>query len=124
MQPTLFFCIIALASNVLASEVTTELLKPGDYTRTVQSDDRERSYLVHVPKNYDSKQPTPVVLVLHGAWTNGPITALYSDLNRTADDKNFIAVYPNGTGIRDTALFWNSGGRDRAMQMGRTPPTM
>jgi polyhydroxybutyrate depolymerase len=122
MKFALCFCIIALASNVFAAEVTTELLKPGDYTRTVQSDDRERSYLVHVPKNYDSKQSTPVVLVFHGAWTNGPITALYSGLNRMADDKNFIAVYPNGTGLRDTALFWNSGGRDRAMQMGRTPP--
>src|SRR5262249_15369590 len=29
-------------------------------------------------------------------------------------------VYPNGTGFHDTALFWNSGGRDRFN--GRTPP--
>jgi polyhydroxybutyrate depolymerase len=75
-----------------------------------------------VPKNYDPKKPTPVVLILHGAWTNGLITAIYSGLNRTADEKNFIAVYPNGTGMLETALFWNSGGRDRQALMGRTPP--
>jgi polyhydroxybutyrate depolymerase len=122
MRPMLLLGILAFGTSGLATEVTQEMLQPGDYTRTLKVDDRDRSYLVHVPHNYDPKQPTPVVLVLHGAWTNGPITAVYSGLNRTADDKNFIAVYPNGTGMRDTVLFWNSGGRDRTTQMGRTPP--
>src|SRR5262245_39025051 len=119
MRPALLCLLLALGANVIASEVTTEMLQPGDHTRMVQSDDRERSYLVHVPRSYDPKNPTPVVLILHGAWTNGPITAIYSGLNKTADEKNFIAVYPNGTGLRDAALFWNSGGRDRQALMGR-----
>jgi polyhydroxybutyrate depolymerase len=113
---------LAFAANVLASEVTTDLLTPGDYTRTLQCDDRDRSYLVHVPPQYNPQHPTPVVLVLHGACTNGPITAFYTGLNRTADANNFIAVYPNGTGLQNAALFWNSGGRDRQNYLGRTPP--
>jgi len=115
MQTALLCCVLALGAN-------SELMQPGDYTRTVQVDDRNRSYLVHVPPKYDPNHSAPVILVLHGAWTNGPITAVYSGLNRTADENNFIALYPNGTGMRDTALFWNSGGHDRQTLMGRTPP--
>ena len=112
----------AILCSVLALANSTEFLAPGNYTRTVQADGRERSYLVHIPKKYDAKNPTPVVLILHGAWTNGPITALYSGLNGTADDNNFIAVYPNGTGLGDTALFWNCGYGTRLPIAGCMPP--
>ena len=115
MNTAFICCALALAAPA-------DQLMPGNSTRTLQADGRERSYLVHVPKNYDPKKPTSVVLVLHGAYTNGPITAFYSGLNATADDKDFIAVYPNGTGLSDTVLFWNSGGRDRSRLFGRTPP--
>ena len=103
----------ALMVAVVAAMANTESLAPGNHNRSLRVDGVDRAYLVHVPPKYDSKQPTPVVLVLHGAWTNGPITAGYSGLNRTADENNFIAVYPNGTGFRETALFWNSGHRDK-----------
>ncbi|HTQ38827.1 MAG TPA: PHB depolymerase family esterase [Pirellulales bacterium] len=115
MNAVLLCCALALGADV-------QPLAPGTHNRTLTVDDRERSFQVYVPEKYNPQQPTPVVLVLHGAWTNGPITAIYSGLNRTADQNNFIAVYPNGTGMRDTALFWNSGGRDRQGLLPRTPP--
>src|SRR6516165_8821504 len=90
MQVAIVCCLLALAADAAP-------LTPGNHTRTLQVDDRERSYVVHVPEKYDAKKPTPVVLVLHGAYTNGPITELYTGLDRTADEHNFIAVYPNGT---------------------------
>lgn len=99
----------ALLFTVLAMAAAAEPLTPGNYTRTLQVGGRERSYLVHVPPKYDATKPTPVVLVFHGAWTNGNTTVLYSGMNRTADDKNFIAVYPNGTGPSEGTLFWNAG---------------
>ena len=37
-------------------------LSPGDQTRVVESGGMQRSYLVHVPPNYDARTPTPVVL--------------------------------------------------------------
>jgi polyhydroxybutyrate depolymerase len=97
-----------------------EPLEAGNYTRTLQVGGRERSYIVHVPPKYDPKHPSPVVLVLHGAWTNANITVAYSGLSRTADGKNFIAVYPNGTGPRESTLFWNAG--DWAKGRLRDPP--
>ena len=85
-------------------------LVPGDYTRTVKVDGRLRSYLIHVPAKYNSKQPTPVVLAYHGVMTNGPFMAVATNLNVKADDAGFIAVYPNGTGKGGLFLAWNSGG--------------
>ena len=58
------------------------------------------AYHVHVPPQYDAKQPTPVVLAFHGAMTNGAIMALSSGLSAKADKEGFIVVYPNGTGKR------------------------
>ena len=72
------------------------MLKPGDHTRTLKVDGRDRSYLVHIPKKYDGKTPTPVVLALHGAAMNGPMMAVFCGLNKKADEAGFIVVYPSG----------------------------
>lgn len=92
-------------------------LKPGDFTRTLKVDGQERSYIIHVPPKYDPKKPTPVVLNFHGAWANGAIQVFFSGMNEKADAANFIAVYPNGTGIGEMPLFWNTyakpGANDR-----------
>ena len=82
---------------------------PGDYVRSVKMGDETRTFLVHVPKNYDPKKPTPVVLVFHGAFTNGAITVQFTGMNGKSDEAGFIAVYPNGTGTIDSILFWNAG---------------
>src|SRR5262245_57012934 len=113
MHAAFFLCLAALGASA-------EPLKAGDHERTLQSDGRERSYLVHLPASYDGREPMPVVLALHGAWTNGRIMQFYSGLNRTADEKSFIVVYPNGTGPNDTTLFWNSGRTDKRLL--RSPP--
>ncbi|HZZ29677.1 MAG TPA: PHB depolymerase family esterase [Pirellulales bacterium] len=121
MHAALLCCLLAVAADV-------QPLSPGSHDRTLQVDNQERSYQVYVPPKYDPKHPTPVVLVLHGAYTNGPITAIYSGLNRTADERNFIAVYPNGTALGDTkpqlggaALFWNCSDRTPHL-FGSNPP--
>ena len=54
--------------------------------------DVDRSCLVHVPPQYDPQKPTPVVLVLHGAGTNGQITVFSCGLNKRSDEAGFIAV--------------------------------
>ena len=87
---------------------TSQPLGPGDSQRSVQVGNATRTYLVHIPPKYDPKQPTPVVLVYHGAFTNAPITVVFSGLNHKADTAGFIAVYPNGTGV-GSSLFWNAG---------------
>ncbi len=83
-------------------------LGPGDHERSIKIGDTVRTYLVHVPPQYDSRRPMPVVLALHGAWTDAHIHVHFCGLSGKADKAGFIAVYPNGTGIGQL-LFWNSG---------------
>jgi polyhydroxybutyrate depolymerase len=99
--------------------VTNQPLGPGDCERTVHVNGVDRTYLVHVPPKYDSKRPTPVVLIYHGAFTNGAITVHFSGLNAKSDQAGFIALYPNGSGVGST-LFWNAG--PNHFKLGDKPP--
>ena len=83
-------------------------LTAGDHTRKLVVDGQQRSYLVHVPRKYDAAKPTPVVLILHGAFTNAAIMVHFCGMNAKANEAGFIAVYPNGTGPGMT-LFFNAG---------------
>jgi polyhydroxybutyrate depolymerase len=101
---TLTFALL----SVLAA--AGDQLGPGDHERLLQIGDLHRSYTIHVPAHYDAKRPTPLVLALHGAGTNGLMMANYTGLSKKADDAGFIVVYPNGTGAGGLLLTWNSGG--------------
>lgn len=48
------------------------------------------------------------MLAFHGAMMNAAMMVQFSGLNAKADDAGFIAVYPNGTGLGEAALFWNA----------------
>src|SRR5438034_11761593 len=69
---------------------------PGDYARKVKQGKYERSYVFHVPKSYDARKPTPLVLVLHGATMDADAMVYLSGLNDKSEQAGFIAVYPNG----------------------------
>jgi polyhydroxybutyrate depolymerase len=84
----------------------TEPLGRGDHVRPVTVGDQERSYLVHVPPGYDAGRPTPVVLIFHGAGLDADQMVRYCGLNEKSDQAGFIAVYPNGSGMR--GLSWNA----------------
>ena len=101
------------------SPLTAESLTPGDHTRHLMVGNQKRFYIVHVPPGYDSNTPTPVVLALHGAGMNGSMMVWFTGLNKTADAKGFIAVYPSGTGT-GPLLTWNAGGLIGRLKKGRT----
>jgi polyhydroxybutyrate depolymerase len=90
----------------------------GDHTRTVMMGEQKRTYLVHIPKDYDPKKPASVVLALHGAAMNGSMMVWFSGLNKTSDKAGFIVVYPSGTGT-GPFLTWNAGGIKGRMAEGR-----
>ncbi len=108
--------VMALSFLLAAALLTADpMLKPGDHTRNLKVDGKDRSYLVHVPKKYDGKTPSPVVLALHGAAMNGPMMAVFCGLNKKADDAGFIVVYPSGGAGMGIFLIWNAGrNKDRA----------
>ncbi|MEX1232963.1 MAG: PHB depolymerase family esterase [Planctomycetaceae bacterium] len=99
----------ALQSLLLLTLFAADPLTPGNHTRTLDVGGRGRSYLVHVPVDYNPETPTPVVLALHGAGMNGWMMAFFSGLSETSDKNGFVVVYPNGTG-RGPFQVWNAGG--------------
>lgn len=100
-----------LVSLLLVSTFfAAEPLAPGDHTRTVEQNGQSRSYILHVPRAYDARRPTPLVLAFHGAGTNATIMALSTGLSAKADRAGFLVAYPNGTGKGGLLLIWNSGG--------------
>jgi polyhydroxybutyrate depolymerase len=107
-------CLLLLALSVAEPDT----LGPGDHTRTLMMGEQKRTYLVHVPKDYDPKKPTPVVLALHGAAMNGTMMVWFSGLNQKSDEAGFIVVYPSGTGT-NPFLTWNAGGFRGKMAAGK-----
>ncbi len=69
----------------------------------------QRTYLVHLPPGYDGKQPLPMVIVLHGAFGNAKLVERFSGFSQLADEKQFIAIYPNGIGYLGLFQHWNAG---------------
>jgi len=103
--------LVAMVLTALA----TAGLSPGDYRRTLIDEGVPRDYWVHVPPSYNPSKPTPVVLLLHSAMTNGPMMERFCGMSEKADEAGFIAVYPNGTGTTPFIKLWNAGGvRGRA----------
>ncbi len=97
-----------------------ELLAPGDHLRRLEQDHLPRSYLIHIPPQYDRAKPTPIVLVFHGAWMNAAMMTTFCGMNAKSDEAGFIAIYPNGTGFGDAALFFNAWGTPG--KPGQDPP--
>jgi polyhydroxybutyrate depolymerase len=81
----------------------------GDYTRMVTLNGHERSYLLHVPPQYDPMTPLPVVLAFHGGGANAATMVTFSGLNETADKAGFIVAYPDGSGRLPRMLTFNAG---------------
>jgi polyhydroxybutyrate depolymerase len=88
---------------------TNTPLTPGDHTRSLVVTDRQRNYLVHVPRSYDGAKPVPVVLALHGGGSNARQMQHFCGLNEKADAAGFLVVYPSGTGRTEQLLTWNGG---------------
>jgi polyhydroxybutyrate depolymerase len=88
---------------------TNAFLSAGGHTRKLVVDGHERSYLVHVPRHYDARNPSPVVLAFHGFGSNAMQMEKFCGLNDTADEGGFIVVYPNGSGQTKRTLAWNAG---------------
>ncbi len=76
----------------------------GDRTISVQSGGRSREAIVHVPASYDSTLGTALVLNVHGFINNASEEVVLSRMNKIADEKNVIVVYPNGI-----SRSWNAG---------------
>ena len=67
---------------------------------TLVSSGEEREYLLHVPRSYDSKKPTALVISLHGGAGWPAMQRDVSRWNTLSEGQGFIVVYPSGRGGR------------------------
>lgn len=75
----------------------------------IRHDGLTRKYNVHLPEGYNKKNPSPLVIYLHGG--GGSMKAAYQDgLDKASDKFGFILAVPDGTGILPNRLHtWNAG---------------
>lgn len=75
-----------------------------EYTLTMNFENTERDFIVHLPTGYTAGNSLPVVFNLHGYGSNAAQQIFYSRMDVTADANQFICVFPNGLNSS-----WNSG---------------
>jgi polyhydroxybutyrate depolymerase len=68
-----------------------------------------RTYLLHVPRNYDEQKAWPFVLVLHGAFGTAGRMEKQSGFSELAEREGFVVAYPNGIGLCGHLQHWNAG---------------
>jgi polyhydroxybutyrate depolymerase len=83
-------------------------LRAGDTNETVQVGSATRSYLLHVPSNYDGSKPVPLVLDFHFLGSSGSRERGMSPYPDQTDPEGAVVAFPNGlSGPAGTA--WNIG---------------
>lgn len=92
-------------------DVNRRLTKAGDYRFSIQHEGVTRNYRIHVPARYDSAEPAPLLVALHGGGLDRLGDNGFEGLTRQSDYHGFIAVFPEswaapGAGRRGG---WNAG---------------
>ena len=94
---------VFLSSVLSLSLLTTATL----YSENVQAQEKglthkedKRRYIVYTPKSYASNpdKQYPLVLNFHGGGMTAREQMLYTQMNKAADQFDFIVVYPQGLG--------------------------
>ncbi|MBA3945876.1 MAG: esterase [Herpetosiphonaceae bacterium] len=67
-------------------------------TQTLQHNNYNRSYELHVPPSLPANQPVALVLVFHGGAGSGKTTERLTNFSAMADKQGFVVVYPDGVG--------------------------
>ena len=91
----------ALATAGLMAHARSEIL-------SVLVDGTTRTALVYVPDGAVGADRLPLVLVFHGSALNGRTMEQITGFSELAEQEQFIAVYPNGSGPTNV-LSWNAG---------------
>lgn len=68
-----------------------------------------RDFLLHISPGYGVDGPSPLVIVLHGAFSTARQTEQETGFSLLADAENFIVAYPEGIGLFGFLQHWNAG---------------
>lgn len=77
---------------------------------TMVSSGEKREWLLHVPRSYDGRKPTALVISLHGAGLWPAAQREISRWNEEAERGGFIVVYPSGVDGHGPRIWRADGG--------------
>jgi polyhydroxybutyrate depolymerase len=97
--------LVAACGTSSSSTPVADAGAEADVERTFGGD---RPVSVRVPAGYDGTTPRPLLLMLHGYATGGPIIDIYVKMTSIADAHGFFYVAPNGTRDSQGNQFWNA----------------
>ena len=114
MKTSILYCILAAALLSIGCMASLPENAPeGGITYRLETDIRLRGFrrtaLIHVPKDYRSNNPLPMVVAVHGEGLTGKDFEKQTGFSRLADKEGFIVVYPEGMGIFGFMQHWNAG---------------
>lgn len=109
--------IFLMASGAVEPTKDPNPVRAGDHRLSIQFGGRVRTYLVHLPRNFDPARPSPVVVMLHGGGGKGEGAMKETGWDRKADAEGFIAIFPDGTPVNPARAarfstnpqLWNDG---------------
>ena len=104
---TFVFLVLLYHGQNIKAQNSLLNVKPGQYERHLIHNGRDRSYILHIPPQYNSKDKLPLVLLFHGGGGNARQALRAYGLVEKADKEGFILVAPNGTGRFDGIFTWN-----------------
>ena len=86
---------------------TSATPEAGLFTRSVQHDDLERTYLLYVPASFDASGSAPLMLNFHGFSGTAQGQLAYADMRPLADAEGFLLAYPQGSLLDTGETHWN-----------------
>lgn len=108
----IIFSVPFLLWNCTASLPVKGVPKSGTYQKKLATKimGASRSYLLHVPTNFNPKEKVPLVVVIHGAFSTPKQMEEESGFSHIADRENILVAYPAGAyGLFGFFQHWNAG---------------
>jgi len=110
LRRSLVLSVVVLACTPFGRGPQPRFTASGDYELEIARPGGERSFILHLPPDFQTSGPLPVLLAFHGGGGNAPGFQEYAGLDAPADARGFAVVYPNGSGRFDRRLLtWNAG---------------
>lgn len=98
------------SSEPYARDQSLDFTKPGRIDRFTYDSGVPMlgtlDYLVYTPSSYNSAEPAPLVLVIHGCNTTADEMIASSAIHPTAEREGFIAVYPHVPAQNEPTKCW------------------
>jgi polyhydroxybutyrate depolymerase len=100
---------LSTAASVASAATSSQgCASPGtSATLTVEVKGFARTAIVHVPRGSTDSTPLALVLNLHGSGATALDQELFSGMNRTSNEDDFIVAYPQGLIADGSGYDWN-----------------